>query len=76
MNTVHSTWLVILMPYNLSPWHCMKQTSLIVALIILGPNSPGNNLDVYLQPFIEELQTLWSNGIQVYDVSKNKNFIM
>jgi hypothetical protein len=29
-----------------------------------------HNMDIYLQPFIDELQLLWTQGVQVTDVSK------
>jgi len=58
MSTSHSTWPVMLVPYNLPHWMCMKQTSFILSLIIPCPSSPGMGIDVYLQPLIEELQEL------------------
>ncbi|KAK6792914.1 hypothetical protein RDI58_011995 [Solanum bulbocastanum] len=45
MSTSHSIWLVILVPYNLPPWLCMKQPNLILSMIIPGPHAPGNNID-------------------------------
>jgi hypothetical protein len=30
-------------------------------------------MDIYLQPFIDELQLLWTQGVQVIDVSKRIN---
>ena len=59
MSTSHSTWPVILMPYNLPPWKCMKDPYFMMTLLIPGPRSPGNELDVYLQPLIVELKELW-----------------
>ncbi|XP_012850059.1 PREDICTED: uncharacterized protein LOC105969828 [Erythranthe guttata] len=32
-----------------------------------GPKQPGNDIDVYLQPLIEDLQTLWHNGVEASD---------
>jgi hypothetical protein len=58
MSTSHSTWPILLVPYNLPPWMCMKQTSFILSLVILGPSSPGMDIDVYLQPLIDELLEL------------------
>jgi hypothetical protein len=55
MSTFHSTWPVMLVPYNLPPWMCMKQMLFILSLVIPGPSSPGMDLDVYLQPLINEL---------------------
>ncbi|XP_019267635.1 PREDICTED: uncharacterized protein LOC109244921, partial [Nicotiana attenuata] len=76
MRTVHSTWPVILMPYNLPPWMCMKQEFFILSLLIPGPKAPGNNIDVYLQPLIEELNELWDVGIETYDASAKEIFQM
>ena len=70
MSTSHSTWLVMLVPYNLSPWICMKQSSFILSLVILGPKSPEIDIDVYLQPLIEELYELWNVGVHTFDVSR------
>ena len=56
MSTAHSTWLVILIPYNLSSWMCMKMSYFMLSLLILGPTSPGNDIDVYLHPLVEELK--------------------
>ncbi|XP_058741920.1 uncharacterized protein LOC131614337 [Vicia villosa] len=67
MSITHSTWPVIIIPYNLPPWMCMKQSFFMLSLLIPGPKSPGNNIDIYLQPLVEELQDLWNEGIETYD---------
>ena len=36
MSTNYSTLLVILIPYNISHWACMKQSFFILSMIILG----------------------------------------
>jgi hypothetical protein len=48
ISTSHSTWPVLLVPYNLYPWMCIKQTPFILSLVILGPSSPGMDINVYL----------------------------
>lgn len=58
MREVYSTWPVILMPYNLPPWMCMKQEFFILSFLIPGPKAPENNIDVFLQPLIEDLNEL------------------
>ncbi|XP_049378073.1 uncharacterized protein LOC125842813 [Solanum stenotomum] len=40
MSISHSTWPVILIPYNLPPWLCMKQPYMILSTIIDGPHAP------------------------------------
>ena len=74
MNLTHSTWPIVLVNYNLPPWLCMKQENLILSTLISGPNSPGNNIDVYMQPLIAELKELWDVGIETYDALTNQNF--
>ena len=76
MSVSHSTWPVVLIPYNLPPWMCMKQLYFMLSLSIPGPSAPGNNIDVYLQPLIAELKELWDVGLKTYDASVNHNFQM
>ena len=57
MSISYSMWLVVLIPYNL-PWMCMKQTFFMLSLLILGPTAPGNDIDIYLQSLIDELNDL------------------
>ncbi|XP_019233784.1 PREDICTED: uncharacterized protein LOC109214325 [Nicotiana attenuata] len=76
MSISHSTWPVVLMVYNLPPWMCMKQEYCMLSLHISGPRSPGNDIDIYLQPLIEELKVLWELGVDTYDASRNQTFQM
>ncbi|KAH7842091.1 hypothetical protein Vadar_001397 [Vaccinium darrowii] len=76
MSTSYSMWSVILAPYNLPPWMCMKRPSFMLSLIIPELSSPSNDIDVYLQPLIEELKELWEVGIETYDISSKENFQM
>ena len=74
MSVSHSTWPVVLMPYNLPPWMCMKQPFFILSMLIDGPKAPGNKIDVFLQPLINELKELWHQGVSTYDASSNQMF--
>ncbi|KAH7838225.1 hypothetical protein Vadar_023686 [Vaccinium darrowii] len=58
MSTSYSMWPVILTPYNLPPWKCMKDPFFMMSLLIPGPNQPGTNIDVYLRPLVDELNDL------------------
>ena len=58
MSTTHSTWPVILISCNLPPCMCMKKSYFMLSLLISGPTSLGNDIDVYLQPLVEELKEL------------------
>ncbi|XP_048494556.1 uncharacterized protein LOC125494787 [Beta vulgaris subsp. vulgaris] len=72
----YSIWLVMLVPYNLPPSMCMKPSSMLLSMLIPGPKGPGDAIDVYLQPLIEELKELWEVGVETYDASKKENFKM
>ncbi|XP_071689614.1 uncharacterized protein [Rutidosis leptorrhynchoides] len=74
MSSRHSTWPVLLCIYNLPPWLCMKRKYLMMSLLIQGPKQPGNDIDIYLAPLIDDLKTLWSPGVKVYDSYKRENF--
>ena len=74
MSTPHSIWPVVLIPYNLPPWQCMKDPYFMMTLLIPGPKCPENDIDVYLQPLIEELKELWDIGVETYDAHTRQNF--
>ncbi|WVZ13620.1 hypothetical protein V8G54_011186 [Vigna mungo] len=76
MSSTYSIWPVFLIPYNLPPWLCMKHTSLILSMIIPGKQMPGNSIDVYLQPLVDELRELWNDGVETFDSSLNETFRM
>ncbi|XP_072066365.1 uncharacterized protein [Arachis hypogaea] len=75
MSTKYFIWPVILIPYNLPPWLCMKQTSFTLSMIIPGPKMLGNDIDIYLEPLMDELKQLW-DGIETYDANKGNTFKM
>ena len=71
----HSTWPVTLCIYNLPPWLCMKRKFIMMPVLIQGPKQPGNDIDVYLRPLVEELLQLWSDeGVRVWDEYKQEEF--
>ncbi|CAL1411660.1 unnamed protein product [Linum trigynum] len=72
--TPYSIWPVVLIPYNLPPSMIMKPSNFILSMLIPGPESPGDAIDVYLQPLIEDLKDLWEEGVTTFDSSKRQNF--
>lgn len=74
MSTTYNIWPIVLIPYNLPPWMCTKQPNLILSMLIPGQRTVGNNIDVYLQPLVKELNKLWCEGLRTSDSSKNEMF--
>ena len=72
----YSCQSVILVVYNLQSKICIRLKFIILSMIILGPNSPGKNIDVFLRPLIDELKQLRLFKTLIYDVSKKHNFQM
>ncbi|XP_004301411.1 PREDICTED: uncharacterized protein LOC101302366 [Fragaria vesca subsp. vesca] len=76
LSSTHSIWPVILVIYNLSPNVCMSSENLMLSLLIPGPKQPGNDIDVYLEPLIDDLKELWTNGVEMYDAYNRATFYL
>ncbi|XP_048623298.1 uncharacterized protein LOC106407492 [Brassica napus] len=76
MSVNYSAWPVLLMNYNMSPDKCMKEENIMLSLLIPGPTQPGNNIDVYLEPLIEDLNHLWEEGELTYDAFSHNTFTL
>lgn len=74
LSSTYSCWPVMLVTYNLSPALCMKKENIMLTLLILGPKQPGNDIDIYLEPLIEDLECLWHNGVVTYDAFSKATF--
>jgi len=74
MSSTHITWPVVLIIYNLPIWLCMKCEFIRLSLLISGFRQPENNIDVYLAPLIEDLKTMWEEGVEVFDAYHQQNF--
>ncbi|KAH9668232.1 hypothetical protein KPL70_021335 [Citrus sinensis] len=76
MHNSYSMWPIILVPYNLPPWKCMKDPFMMMSLLIPRPKAPGRDIDVYIRPLIDELKELWNHGVETFDASTRQTFHM
>ena len=76
MSSTYSCWPVIMITYNLPPWLCMKRKYMMLTLLIFGPKQPGNDIDVYLAPLIDDLKELWEVGVEAYDAHREERFLL
>ncbi|XP_074356763.1 uncharacterized protein LOC141696534 [Apium graveolens] len=73
----YSCWPIVLVIYNLPPWLCMKRKFMMLTILVSGPHEPGNDVDVYLQPLIDDLKKLWEEGEpNVYDAYTKSYFTL
>lgn len=49
---------------------------MFLIVIAPSPKNPKQNIDIYLQPLIEDLKTLCRDGIVTFEVSKRSNFCL
>ena len=47
----------------------------MLSTLVSGPKQPGNRIDVFLLPLVEDLQLLW-DGVEVRDAVANKHFTL
>ena len=47
----------------------------MMPVLIQVPKQPGNDIDVYLRPLVEELLQVWNGkGVRVWDGHKHEEF--
>jgi len=63
-NSTHNTWLVTLTIYNLPTWLCQKRKCIMLCGLIQGPKQSGIDIDVFLEPLMEDMAKLWNDGGQ------------
>lgn len=69
LSTNHYIWPVLLPNYNLPPWLVTKKTFVMLFLLIsIKEAVKAENVDVYMEPLVEELQILWA-GV-AHDVTR------
>ncbi len=69
-STTWSTWLILILNYNLPPWMTTKKFFLMLALLIPEKKSVKIcNIDVYMVPLLIKLQLLWS-GVDAWDITR------
>jgi hypothetical protein len=74
--TVHSTWPVILAMYNLPTWLCHKRKYLMLSILIQGLKQAGTDIDVLLEPLMEDIAKLWNEGVRMWDQSQQEYFTL
>ena len=67
-NINYFVWPLVVINNNIPPWLSVKNEHLMLALIVSGRRQV-KNMDVYLQPLVDELKEL-CEGIHVYNVSR------
>ena len=67
-------WPVMLIPYNLPSWKCIKSESIMLSLLIPSLTASRNNMDIFMRLLIDKLQELWVYGVQTRDAESDNTF--
>ena len=68
LSSNYSVWPVRLIGYKVPPWMSVRKEHLMLTVIVPGKHQV-KKMDVYIAPFIDEMQLLWK-GIRMYDISR------
>jgi hypothetical protein len=74
--TDHSTWPVILTMYNIPTYLCLKRKYLFLTVLISSPRQPSIDIDMFLEPVIQEFEKLWRDGGPMYDAFRQEDFTL
>jgi hypothetical protein len=53
--------------YNIPTWLRYKRKYLILSILIQDPKQAGIDIDVFLEPLIEDMVKLWNEGMRMWD---------
>ena len=66
---------MILTIYNIPTWLCQKRKYLLLTILISGPKQLGINIDMFLEPLMQEIERLRRHGEPMYDAFRKEEFI-
>ncbi|KAL6315183.1 hypothetical protein AAG906_037415 [Vitis piasezkii] len=55
------------------PDFALEPRNLRLAISADGPRQPGNDIDVYLAPLLDDLKMLWEEGVESYDAHRKSS---
>jgi hypothetical protein len=61
----NSTWPIVPTILNLPPWLCNKWKYIMLSGLTPGPQLPGNDIDTYFSPLVEDLK-VWDQHKHEY----------
>jgi hypothetical protein len=53
-----------------------KRKYILLTILISGPTQPGVDMDVFLEPLMEDMKILWETGVQMLDEYQKDSFTL
>jgi hypothetical protein len=60
--------------YNLPTWLCQKREYHLLLILIQGLKHTGIDIGVFIEPLMQEMETLWKEGIGIFDGFTRQTF--
>jgi hypothetical protein len=76
MMNPHSTWLVIISLFSIPSWLCQNRKYLMLTILVFGLKQVGIDIDVFLEPLMEDMHKLWEEGVRVWDAYREESFTL
>lgn len=54
----------------------MKKAYFTMPFLVPSPQQSENNIDVYLQPLVDELKDFWVDNLETYYTLRDQTFLM
>jgi hypothetical protein len=48
----------------------------LFTILIQGPKQPGIDIDVFLEPLMEEMEKFWKHGVEMWDEYRRETFTL
>jgi hypothetical protein len=74
--TVHNTWPIILTMYNIPTWLCHKRKYLMLSILIQGLKQASIDIDVFMEPLMEDMVNLLNDGVYIWDQYQQEYFML
>jgi hypothetical protein len=55
---------------------CHKRKYLMLSILIQGLKQAGTDIDVFLEPLMEDMTKLWNEGVRMWDQYQHEYFIL
>jgi hypothetical protein len=59
-----------------SPWLCHERKLLLLTILIQGLKQRGIDIDVFLEPLMEETEKFWKHGVEMWYEYRKETFTL
>jgi hypothetical protein len=61
---------------NIPTYLCQKRKYIFLTILVSGPKQSGIDIDMFLEPMMQEFERLWTYGELMYDTFRQGDFTL